>query len=258
MRGIFRRVPTLARETRVDRSAALSSLAARPPAVQALPRLAMLLLAVLCVVFLLDDAMPYLHYSEATYERFWNRSVLLLVHVIGGSIGLLTGLFQLWSGLTRRMRTAHPLTGCVYLAGVTLSSTTAIALALQTEVWTFGVALFVGAFLWLATTSLAVYELILGRIDAHRDWMWRSYILTFSFVSFRLVLELPWVEGLGTEAEIATTFGWLSFVAPLSIYEFARQWRHDSLTASVSRSTSQAASGASTAQPLVQKSARGR
>ena len=214
----------------------------------------MLLLAALCVLFLLDDAVPYFHYSEATYERFWNRSVWLLVHVTGGTIGLLTGLFQLWSGLSRRMKTAHHRTGCLYLAGVTLSSTTAIALALQTEVWTFGVALFVGALLWLATTSLAVYEIVRRRIDAHREWMLRSYILTFSFVSFRLVLELPWVEGLGTEAEIATTFGWLSFVAPLCMYEFARQWRHDSLTAAASRFTAQAVADPSTAQPLVQNS----
>jgi hypothetical protein len=80
---------------------------------------------------------------------------------------------------------------------------------------------------WLAATCLAVVEAIRGRFDTHREWMLRSYILTFSFVSFRLVLEIPWVEQLGTEAEVSTTFGWLCWVLPLCTYEFLRQLRQD-------------------------------
>jgi hypothetical protein len=57
----------------------------------------------------------------------------------------------------------------------------------------------------------------------------RSYILTFSFVSFRLILEIPWVEQLGTEAQTSTTVGWLCWVVPLLTYECVRQLRQDAL-----------------------------
>jgi uncharacterized membrane protein len=184
----------------------------------------------LAILFLLDDALPYLEFSEASYGRFWDRSVWLLVHVFGGSLALLAGLLQHWSGFRQRHGEVHPWIGYVYVAGIALAAGTAFQLSFHTQDWTFGVALFTGALVWLAATCLAVVEAIRGRFDTHREWMLRSYILTFSFVSFRLVLEIPWVEQLGTEAEVSTTFGWLCWVLPLCTYEFLRQLRQDQLS----------------------------
>jgi len=119
------------------------------------------LIALLTVVFLIDDVLPYLELNEASYGRFWDRSGWLLSHVIGGSL----------------------------------------------ESWTFGVVLFIGGVFWLATTSKAVLAAVRRHIAHHREWMIRSYIFTFSFVSFRLLLEIPWIENLGTDAEVSTTIG---------------------------------------------------
>jgi len=65
------------------------------------------------------------------------------------------------------------------------------------------------------------------RIKAHREWMQRSYTLTFTFVIFRLLLEIPWIEGLGTEAEVSTTIGWLCWLVPLLVLELSRRIRYE-------------------------------
>jgi hypothetical protein len=65
------------------------------------------------------------------------------------------------------------------------------------------------------------------RIKAHREWMQRSYTLTFTFVIFRLLLEIPWIEGLGTEPEVSTTIGWLCWLVPLLVLELSRRIRYE-------------------------------
>jgi hypothetical protein len=81
----------------------------------------------LAFVLLFDDALPYLQYTEASYERFWERSGWLLIHVLGSSLALLIGPFQFWSGLRRpyltvhrwtRLMAVHRWTGRLYVAGV--------------------------------------------------------------------------------------------------------------------------------------------
>lgn len=201
-------------------------------------RLGALMIIFLSVAFLIDDAVQYLQYTEASYERFWERSGWLLIHVLGGSLALLIGPFQFWSGLRRphltvhrwrRLMTVHRWTGRLYVAGIVCGAATAFQLSFHTEEWTFGVALFTGAVVWLVTTAVALVAAIRRRIQAHREWVMRSYILTFSFVSFRLILEIPWVEQLGTDAQTSTTVGWLCWVVPLLTYECVRQLRQDGL-----------------------------
>ena len=79
---------------------------------------------------------------------------------------------------------------------------------------------------WLATTDKAMLAIVQRHIDQHRKWMIRSYIFTFSFVSFRLLLEIPSTDNLGTDAEVSTTIGWLCWVVPLMGYEFTRRLQH--------------------------------
>lgn len=183
----------------------------------------------LTLAFLIDDVLPYVQFSEESYGRFWDRSGWLLVHIIGGSLALLAGPFQFWSGLRRRQLSVHRWTGRIYVLGIVLGAATAFQLAFFTQEWTFGVALFTGAVVWSVTTTIALIAAMGRHIDAHREWMIRSYILTFTFVSFRLILEIPWVEQLGTEAQTSTTVGWLCWVVPLLTYECVRQLRQDGL-----------------------------
>jgi len=187
---------------------------------RALTTPAISLIVLLSLLFWVDDALPYFDVSEISYGRFWDRSGWLLTHVIGGSLALLVGPFQFWSGLRQRHMQFHQWTGRLYTVGVALSAATALQLAFHTESWTFGVVLFVGGVFWLVTTGNALLAAAGRHIDIHREWMIRSYMFTFYFVSFRLLLEISWIENLGTDAEVSTTIGWLCWVVPLMGYEF--------------------------------------
>ena len=108
------------------------------------------LMAMLSMWFFIDDALPYFAVTEESYGRFWHRTGWLLSHVVGGSIALLSGPVQLWSGISRRHLTLHRWSGRLYVLGAALGAITALQLAFNTESWTFGVALFVGGVIWQA------------------------------------------------------------------------------------------------------------
>ena len=62
-----------------------------------------------------------------------------------------------------------------------------------------------------------------GQIAAHREWVIRSYVVTYSFVNFRWIVELPFMAGL--ELERFATAGWLCWTLPLLFAEIILQWR---------------------------------
>jgi len=94
---------------------------------RALTTPAISLIVLLSLLFWVDDALPYFDVSEISYGRFWDRSGWLLTHVIGGSLALLVGPFQFWSGLRQRHMQFHQWTGRLYTVGVALSAATALA-----------------------------------------------------------------------------------------------------------------------------------
>ncbi|MFX9101200.1 DUF2306 domain-containing protein, partial [Acinetobacter baumannii] len=43
---------------------------------------------------------------------------------------------------------------------------------------------------WLVTTSMALWSIHRRAIEQHREWMLRSYVVTFAFVDFRFFANL--------------------------------------------------------------------
>ncbi len=180
--------------------------------------------------FWLKDAVPYFELSEAAYGRFWSRWGWLLVHIIGGTVALLMGPFQFWTGLRRKHLRIHRWTGRLYMAGVMLGSSAAFYLSFQTEIgWTFGVALFVLGGVWVTVTGMALLAVLRRKINAHKEWIIRSYVVTFAFVTFRIFFDMESIQALGSTAEVATTIGWLCWSIPLFATEVILQTRKDGL-----------------------------
>ena len=78
---------------------------------------------------------------------------------------------------------------------------------------------------WLLTTGMAYLAIRKRRIQFHKEWMIRSYVATFAFVLFRVILERPSFAALGDFAQRAPTALWLSFVPPLLLAEVLIQWK---------------------------------
>ena len=62
-----------------------------------------------------------------------------------------------------------------------------------------------------------------GQIEIHKEWVIRSYVVTYGFVNFRWIVGLPVLAGLGVER--LATAGWLCWTIPLVFTELVLQWR---------------------------------
>jgi hypothetical protein len=188
-------------------------------------RVVWIVAAVLVVVFFAHAATRFLVFTEASYRNLWINRLWLLPHFLGGSIALLCGVLQFWAGLRSRHPNVHRWIGRTYLLGVTVGAASAFALSFRSVLgWQFGVAAFVMASAWVTATAFAYLAILGGRVKAHREWMLRSYVITFAFVTFRVMVVSPLFAGLGSVPERLAVLLWISWTVPLLITEIVLNW----------------------------------
>jgi hypothetical protein len=172
-------------------------------------------------------ALPYLRYNPEFLARFDERQRFwLLSHIAGGSIALIVGPFQLWMGLTRRYMWIHRKTGMLYLVSVAVASVGAFYLAATTRRGpVFGSALGSLGLAWIISVGLAYVAVRRRMFAQHQEWMIRSYVITFSFVTFRMVVGVLNYFEMGHRTEHVNVASWLSWVVPLLLTEAIIQGR---------------------------------
>ena len=75
----------------------------------------------------------------------------------------------------------------------------------------WSISLFFLAFPWLVSVLMAYRAVRLKRISQHREWMIRSYVITFAFVLFRFLDESALAKSLmETFEEKGPSCIWLS------------------------------------------------
>ena len=186
----------------------------------------------LALLWFVAQKIHYLtNYSPASYTPyFWPRRAGLIPHLAGGAVAITAGIVQIWLGLTHRVGTLHHVLGRVYASGVLIGSLAGFYMALTIPgPLTYVVGLFTLCVAWVMTTGMALYWIRTRRIEQHREWMLRSYTVTFAFVTFRLVeywlrrwLRLPESE---TADDVDSLLAWASWVVPLMITEAFIQLR---------------------------------
>jgi hypothetical protein len=116
--------------------------------------------------------------------------------------------------------------GRVYVSGVGVSALAAFNLAARTDLgWVFGAGLTGLGTAWLATTAMAVTAVRRGLILQHREWMIRSYVATFAFVTFRVAWKALQIADVGTLQEQLAVCSWFCWAVPLLVTEVVLQGR---------------------------------
>ena len=176
--------------------------------------------------FLLNFAVPYIAPDAERAAFYASRRGWLLMHLAGGTVALLVGPVQVWLGLGRRHFALHRRLGLVYIAAVAVGSASALYLAFHTTFgWVFGMGLTGLAIAWITTTSLALSAIRRRLVQQHEEWMIRSYVVTFAFVTFRMLVgTLQWA-GVGTQLERLTAASWFCWAVPLLVTEAILQGR---------------------------------
>ena len=86
----------------------------------------------------------------------------------------------------------------------------------------YGVGLFALAVVWLLTSGMAFAAIRRRNFIQHRQWMIRSYVVTFAFVTFRIVNGLMASYGVERADRIAI-MAWACWAVPLLITEMVLQ-----------------------------------
>jgi uncharacterized membrane protein len=168
----------------------------------------------------------YRHYDAASFDVYWPRRGWLFLHINGGTLALLTGPWQFWTGLRQKNLAIHRWTGRLFLLGVAMGVTGAVGLSItSTFGWGFAVGLMALASAWLVTTSMAYYTIRRGLVALHKEWMIRAYVVTFAFVFFRILNDYGPTSRLQPESDRSITFAWASWVIPLAVTEMTFQLR---------------------------------
>ena len=199
---------------------------ARHRAGRAVALAAWTLLALVAVRFVAKYTLHYLAPGGTERTNYATRALALRVHIVAGGAALFMGLAQLRSGISGRRRGMHRWMGRAYVGCVAVGSLAAVALLRHASAnWVFATGLWGLAAAWVGTTGLAYVAIRRGDVAQHREWMTRSYVVTFAFVMFRALFELLGALHVGTVAERAAFASWCCWAAPLLLAELTLQGR---------------------------------
>src|SRR6201986_1616632 len=113
---------------------------------------------------------------------------LLIPHTLAGIFALLIGPINFSSRIRQRYLQLHRILGRIYVICVFVGSFTGIALAAGRPGLP-GTAMQAAA--WMVCTTAAFVTARNRQISVHRQWMARSYAVTFTFVSSRVLNLVP-------------------------------------------------------------------
>jgi uncharacterized membrane protein len=146
---------------------------------------------------------------------------LLIPHTLAGIFALLIGPINFSSRIRERYLKWHRVLGRIYVIAVFVGSFTGVALA-SGRPGLPGTAMQAAA--WMVCTTAAFITARNRHIIQHRQWMARSYAVTFTFVSSR-VLNL-WPRYWSHLGDSLSAVGVIAFtLASLLIVEIGLNWR---------------------------------
>lgn len=145
---------------------------------------------------------------------------LLIPHTIAGTLALLIGPINFSSRIRHRWLAFHRVLGRVYVVSVFVGSFTGIALAAGRPGLP-GTSMQSAA--WMVCTVAALIAARNRQLTTHRQWMARSYAVTFTFVSSR-VLNL-WPRYWSHLGDVLSAVGVIAFTfASILIVDVALDW----------------------------------
>ena len=172
----------------------------------------------------------YLTMNPEVYFRpqrgiYMDHPIALLTHVIGGMVAILIGPFQFVESFRTRFVKLHRGLGSLYIIACIAGGIAGIMMATR-AFGGFASQLGFGliAVSWITCAAFALHRALTKRFPAHREWMIRSYALTLTAFTQRVILYTSDVaEDAGlldaSYREVYVAGVWLSWVVSIIIAE---------------------------------------
>lgn len=180
-------------------------------------------IAVLAAVayFVIQRIPRYFVLTPESYGNAWPQVSWLFPHIICGLVATLLGPLQFWPKIRRDYLSFHRIAGRLYVVVVLAGSIASLGLSFHMSVnnaaYAGGLIGLAGA--WILTTGLAFVAIRRKNLVQHTQWMIRSYVVTFAFVTFRLLDDTLSNKGLVPEHEFYSIIAWGCWSVPLLITE---------------------------------------
>ena len=171
-------------------------------------------------VFVLDGPDNGFLLTKAEAVRYSVYLPAFYIHIATGSMVLITGVFQLSKGIRARYPKWHRSAGkCYILVLLIFTAPSGLVMSLYAN---GGFAASMGfaclAVLWWFFTWKGFHHATQQRWNVHREFMLRSYALTFSAVTLRLYSFFFALAGIRGEF-IYNVIAWLCWVPSLLVVE---------------------------------------
>jgi len=168
------------------------------------------------VLLVMDYPMYHAYRLQVISDRH-----LLIPHTLSAILALLIGPINFSSRIRQRHLQLHRVLGRIYVISVFIGAATGVALAAGRPGLP-GTSMQAAA--WIVCTTAALLAARHRQIVQHRQWMARSYAVTFTFVSSR-VLNL-WPRYWSHLGDTFAAVGVIAFtLASLLIVDLGLNWR---------------------------------
>ncbi|QGZ94663.1 DUF2306 domain-containing protein [Terricaulis silvestris] len=147
---------------------------------------------------------------------------VLMIHASASGIALLLGPLQFLELIRRRARVLHHWIGRTYILACLVGGISGGLLAPFTAAGPIAASGFLMlALLWLWVNAFGWRAAAVKRdYDEHKNWMVRSFALTFAAVTLRLYLIPPQIAGI----DFVTAYQWIAWLAWVPNIAIAEWW----------------------------------
>ena len=151
----------------------------------------------------------------------------LLPHGIMGACALLLGPLQFSDRLRQRFAKFHRVVGRFYVAGVFVGAPLGFYIQYYEErmggARSFSFAAFTDAAIWMLTTAIAIYFILNGKVQQHRQWMSRSFAVAIVFLEVRVVSGVMGWDN--SSPAVTETIVWMCVAFSLLFADVVLQWQ---------------------------------
>jgi hypothetical protein len=192
-------------------------------------RYVLIIVAFLLIVSLAGNTLTYFNF-DPTYSFLKLKQEAIATgwylpayysHVLISGIILVAGFFQLFPKSSSKYKRIHRIIGYIYVMGILFFAApggVVMSLFIGRGPWVLASFITLSV-LWFYFTSKAFSEIRKRNIAAHKQWMWRSYALTFSAVTLRLYIFITSYGFDLSKSEAYATLAWVSWVPNLVLVE---------------------------------------
>lgn len=175
--------------------------------------------------FYLDNAVAYFfgYRSPRFGETLLSNQAFFVLHMAGATCSLFLGPIQFWSWFRNRYLRIHRILGRIYVVGSLIAGVTALRLAFSFDCEPCRYSLLLLSVLFIFFTAAAYYTIRGYEIEAHRQFMVRSYVCALAFVFVRLPTDWLFVM-IESPAERGIVREWFFSLAPLFAVELWMTW----------------------------------